>query len=228
MKRMSLLMAARTGRIFSMAAAEPPARKSSSPAAAWDLLPVTGASTSSQPRLPAAVANSRTQLTLRVLDSMQTAPAAAPARAPSGPSQMAREAGSSATMLRMTSAPEAASRGVEATRAPAAANGAALAGLRLKTDNGKSWARRRRAMPPPMMPRPRKAMRGLLIPVDRKIAPERRKAQVNLVSSRRAVESACPGRGRVRIKPALENGGRPLMPCLGLGKRIRIRIKHCA
>src|SRR5580704_17207703 len=64
-------------------------------------------------------------------------------------------------MLKMIGAPAAASRGVGATVAPAAASGAALSRLRLNTARGKFAESRRDAMPAPMMPRPRSATRGL-------------------------------------------------------------------
>src|ERR1700677_3260482 len=65
-------------------------------------------------------------------------------------------------MLKMICAPAAASRGVDATVAPAAASGAALSLLRLNTARGNLAESRREAMPAPMMPRPRSAMRGFV------------------------------------------------------------------
>jgi probable F420-dependent oxidoreductase len=49
-------MASRTGRARSSVSAAPPTRNSSSPAAAWTLLPVTGASRKAHPRVSAACA----------------------------------------------------------------------------------------------------------------------------------------------------------------------------
>ena len=98
-----------------------------------------------------------------VLHSMHTVPGWAAASAPFSPSQREREALSSATMLIMTSACAAASRGELATRAPSAAKGLDFSALRLNTDSGKPLTRRRRAMPEPMIPSPRNAMCGLLI-----------------------------------------------------------------
>src|ERR1039458_8872702 len=66
-------------------------------------------------------------------------------------------------MLMMTSACAAASRGDAATSAPSAANGLDFSALRLKTVSGNPLTRSRRAMPEPMMPRPKNAMRGLFI-----------------------------------------------------------------
>src|SRR5665213_275517 len=102
---------------------------------------------------------------------MQMVPGFAPASAPlacparTSPSHKLRAALSSATILMMTSAFSAASRGELATRAPSLANGLDFSALRLKTASGKPFVKRFRAMPPPMMPRPRNAMRGLLIKI---------------------------------------------------------------
>ena len=157
--RMARLIAVRTGRAVSSADAEPPTRKTSSPEAAWGLLPVTGASSSSQPRAAASLASSSIQPTVSVLHSTSTAPRLMPVRAPCSPSQIAREAASSATMLRTTSARAAASRGVAATWAPSAASDLARSGLRFHTVSGKPAPSRRRAMPEPMRPRPISATR---------------------------------------------------------------------
>ena len=98
-----------------------------------------------------------------VLLSTHIVPAFAPASAPSLPSHMKFEALSSATMLMMTPAPLAASRGEPATCAPATANGLDFSTFRLNTVSGNPLARSCRAMPEPMRPSPRNAMCGLLI-----------------------------------------------------------------
>src|SRR5262249_33994137 len=111
--------------------------------------------------------SSRTQPGVSVLDSTTMAPAFAPASAPSAPSQTEREAASSATMAKITSAPAAASRGVTAALAPLAASTCALAGGRFQTERGKPLASQLAAMPPPITPRPRSATRCMkLLPED--------------------------------------------------------------
>jgi hypothetical protein len=94
------------------------------------LLPVTGASTNSPPVARTAALSSFTHATVSVLHSIITADRDAPASAPSGPSHIARDALSSATMLTMMSARVAASRGVCATNA-SLENDAVFARLRL-------------------------------------------------------------------------------------------------
>src|SRR6476646_746829 len=116
-----------------MATSDPPIRNDNSPDAAWGLVPVTGASSNSHPCWAAAAASSLIQFTLSVLHSMSTAPRDAPASAPLSPSHTPREAASSATMLLVIFAPDAASRGEAATVAPELAKGAAVSRFRLYT-----------------------------------------------------------------------------------------------
>ena len=92
---------------------------------------MTGASSNGQPAATAARESSSIQPTVTVLQSTSTVPRAAPASAPCSPSQTARAATSSDTMLRTTSARAAASRGDAATWAPSSARGAARWELRL-------------------------------------------------------------------------------------------------
>src|SRR5579871_225469 len=150
-----------SGRTFSTVSASPPTMKVSSPERAWLLLPVTGASRNGQRFEDAAAASSCTHPTLRVLHSTHTVPGPLPSSAPASPSQICREASSSATMLMITSARAAASYGEPATDAPCVASPCALSRLRLNTVSGKPALRSRCAMPEPMMPRPRKATRAL-------------------------------------------------------------------
>ena len=148
---------ASSGRAASTVAASPPARNSSSPPAACTRLPVTGASRKRQPRSIAVSASRSVQAGESVLDSIRSAPGRAAASAPSGPIHTARDASSSATMLRMTSAPAAASRGVAARTAPSASSACARSGLRFQTVSGNPAPTSRRAMPPPITPKPRTA-----------------------------------------------------------------------
>ena len=96
--------------------------------------------------------------------SIKIAPRFAFSSAPEGPSQMSREASSSATIAKIISAPSAASRGVAATVAPCAAKGAVLAGVRVHIVNGKPFFSQFAAMPAPIVPTPRRAMRCILRP----------------------------------------------------------------
>ena len=98
---------------------------------------------------------------MSVLDSTTTAPALAPLSAPSYPSQISREAASSATIAMTTSAPSAASRGVAATRAPLSSSACALARVRFQTVRSKPLASQLAAMPAPIVPRPRSATRRM-------------------------------------------------------------------
>jgi hypothetical protein len=105
--------------------------KINSPSAADCLLPATGASTNSLPAATTVWASSFTHVTVSVLHSTTNAAGSAPASAPSLPSHIDRDAASSATMLKIISAPFAASRGLDATRAPSAANASAFVWFRL-------------------------------------------------------------------------------------------------
>jgi hypothetical protein len=73
---------------------------------------------------------------------------------------MARDATSSATIAITTSARADASRGVSAMKAPEAAYVSAFARVRLCTVTGNPKDRRREAIPPPMIPKPKIATRG--------------------------------------------------------------------
>ena len=120
-----------TGLAFSIAVEEPPTMKLSSPDAACALLPVTGASINSQPCAAAAADSSLIQSRVMVPHSMQSVPSNAVASAPFSPSHRLRDALSSASMLIITSAPEAASAGEDAMCAPFSPSALALSGLRL-------------------------------------------------------------------------------------------------
>ena len=117
-------------------------------------LPVTGASSNSRPCCAASPASSAIHAGLTVLDSMRIASEPAAASAPSLPSQTAREAASSASMLMMIEAPFAASAGVDARRAPASTNACAFAAVRLYTTTENPAFSRFAAMPPPIVPSP--------------------------------------------------------------------------
>ena len=94
---------------------------------------------------------------------MHTVPGAAADNAPFSPSHMAREALSSATMLIITS--RARCRITRRSRHARARFGEAVGffGVAIKNRQRKSLRQKRRAMPEPMMPRPKNATRGLLI-----------------------------------------------------------------
>ena len=95
-----------------------------------------------------------------MLDSIRTEPGVAPASAPFSPSQISREALSSATTLTTMSACDAASFAELAIVAPLPASGAALSRFRLNTTSGKPAPTTRLAIPEPMIPKPRIATCG--------------------------------------------------------------------
>src|SRR5574341_1073399 len=99
-----LLKASSTGRMDSSTAGSAPTSSVSVPPSAANLLPASGASTHRRERSWARPLSSRIQSSESVLHSTITAPGRAPASAPSGPSHTAREAVSSPTTLRTTSA----------------------------------------------------------------------------------------------------------------------------
>src|SRR5688572_23185561 len=154
------LIAASTGRTRSSAAASPPTRNCNSPLAACVLLPVTGASIATQLFAAACLANSANQIGDSVLHSISIAPRGTRSSAPFAPAHTDHDAASSATMLTTTSASAAASAGEAATVAPRSRNGSVLAGDRFQTASGKPASASRRAMPPPITPRPRNAIRS--------------------------------------------------------------------
>ena len=82
------------------------------PLSAWGMLPETGASSISAPSERTCAATSRLFRGLTVLMSRYTFPGPSPARIPSGPEAIASSAASSVTMLKITSAGAATSRGV--------------------------------------------------------------------------------------------------------------------
>ena len=96
---------------------------------------------------------------MTVEKSSQIVAGGGPRRARPGPSATASSAAGSDSIVQTMSLPVAASRGVAATEAPSAANGAARPGLRFQTAVGKPAARIGRAMGAPIAPRPRKATR---------------------------------------------------------------------
>ena len=79
--------------------------------------------------------------------------------APVGPSHMARDESSSAVMPMMMSAFSAAECGELATFAPRRSSGSARAAVRLNTESVCPAASNRAAMPEPILPSPRKAIR---------------------------------------------------------------------
>ncbi len=89
-----------------------------------------------------------------VLDETCTQPRSSPLRRPSGPKTTDSTAASSASMVNTTSAPRAASAGLEATRAPRCRMRSVRAKVRLKTASVCPAASRLSAMGSPMDPRP--------------------------------------------------------------------------
>src|ERR1700749_4422614 len=90
-------------------------------------------------------------------------------RAPSGPSQAAREAASSASIARTTDEFFAACAGLSATTAVVCVNNSAFAFVRFQTVKGKPAFSRFAAMPRPIVPRPNNAIDGFMFVVLRSL-----------------------------------------------------------
>ena len=124
------------------------------PRAAPSLPPETGASSQCAPLAATASARVRVARGEMVEWSMTSDPGASPARTPPGPSTTCSTSGVSETQTITRSQAAARSAGPAAEVAPAATRAATRSGERFHTVTAWPLARRLRAMPPPMVPRP--------------------------------------------------------------------------
>ena len=154
--------AAKIGRARSTSTRSPPAMTMSVPSSAGLRLPRTGASMKLAPRAAASSAARRADGTPSVPMSMRRAFSRRAPATPVGPSRTSTNASGLPTIMMTTSAAAAATRGVEARRAPPAVRGAARDGVRLKTRRGNPARRRFEAIGAPIVPRPIQAISGFM------------------------------------------------------------------
>jgi hypothetical protein len=141
-------LAARTG-IRAVARPAPEARTTSLPSCAGCLVPSTGASTKASPLSLASRMHRSVPCSPIVLICSQMAPSLAPGRADSMALSTVSASGS---MVRMTSAPSAASAGDPVTTAPSPASGSAAARVRFQARTPTPPRAMLRARPDPMLP----------------------------------------------------------------------------
>src|SRR5258707_259545 len=163
--------ASNSGRARSTSASSPPImiERRASIAPSWP--PDTGASRVVKPFSFARSANARDATGEMLLMSMTRSPGCAPAAMPSGPNVTVSTSGAFVTIVTTMSERSATSRGVLATVAPSAFSASAFASVRFVTVTGNPALSAFRAIGSPMIPRPTKPMRCLVLSVAIRLRP---------------------------------------------------------